>query len=56
MGAGLISIFAAIGSATWLFNRLQRNSGNNTQQSLIGAGLFALLVFLIFFVMLNFAF
>jgi len=48
MGPILISTLFTVGAATWIFNKAQRYSGNNTRQSVIVAGISAALIFIIF--------
>lgn len=49
MGKGLISFLVAIGAVTWIYNKLQRTSGNNTQQSVTAAGIAGVVIFIILY-------
>lgn len=49
----VISLLIAAGSGTWIYTKLQRKSGNNTQQSLIASGISALILFIVLMVILN---
>lgn len=45
----MVSLFFAAGAATWIYTKLQRYSGNNTKQSVIGAGFLGLIILFIFY-------
>jgi membrane protein YdbS with pleckstrin-like domain len=47
MSAGVVSFLFAIGASTWIYAKFQRSSGNNTQQSLIAAGICFVLIFIV---------
>jgi hypothetical protein len=49
MSPFLVSFLFTAGAATWIYTKLQRYSGNNTQQSLIGAGVSAIFIFIVFY-------
>lgn len=53
MGPGIISFMFAIGSATWLYTKLQKYSGNNTKQSAIAAGAAFLAIFVVFYLFVS---
>jgi hypothetical protein len=53
MGPFLISLFLTAGTCAWLFNQLQRRSGNNTEQSAIATGVVAMIMFLILYTALG---
>lgn len=53
MSRGLISVLLAIGSSAWVYAQLQRRSGNNTRQSLMAAGIGAVVIFVVIFVILG---
>jgi hypothetical protein len=53
MSRFVIAFLIGLGASTWLFTRLQRNSGNNTQSSLIGSGFIGLLVFIVVYIILG---
>jgi len=53
MNAFLISFFLTAGVCTWIFNQLQRRSGNNTEQSAIATGVVAMIMFLILYTALG---
>jgi hypothetical protein len=53
MSSGVISFLLAVGSATWIFTKFQRYSGNNTKQSTIAAAISALFIFIVAFAVLN---
>jgi hypothetical protein len=56
MSAGLISFLLAVGSSVWIFTKFQRYSGNNTQRSVIAAGISGVVIFLVAFVILGLIF
>jgi hypothetical protein len=43
----LISFMFSIGSCAWIYQKLQRYSGNNTQQSLVVSGIIGVVLFVI---------
>lgn len=45
----MVSLFFAAGSATWIYTKFQRYSGNNTQQSAIAAGVAGLFIMIVFY-------
>lgn len=47
MGPGLVSLFITIGACGWLYGKLQRRSGNNTQQSLVAIGVVGVFIFIL---------
>lgn len=49
MSAFLVSLIVSAGAGIWIYNRFQRTSGNNTQQSATAAGVAALIIFIILF-------
>lgn len=53
MSNGIIAFLISVGFATWVYAKFQRQTGNNTQTSLIAAGASALVVFLILWSLLN---
>lgn len=53
MSAFLITLFFTAGASTWIYNQLQKHSGNNTQQSLIATGVAAAVMFLILYTILG---
>jgi hypothetical protein len=53
MGPFLISLFITAGTCTWIFNYLQKRSGNNTEQSAVATGVVAMLIFLILYTALG---
>jgi hypothetical protein len=53
MSKFVIALLVSLGLATWLFNKLQRSSGNNTEASLKGAGFIAIIGFIIIYVVLG---
>jgi uncharacterized membrane protein len=53
MGPFLISLFFTAGACTWIYTKLQKHSGNNTQQSLIAIGVTAAVMFLILYTVLG---
>jgi len=56
MGPGLISFFFSVGATTWLYTKLQRNSGNNTKQSVIAASIAGVVMFFVVFSILSLIF
>lgn len=41
------------GACTWIYNQLQRTSGNNTQRSLSAVAVAGVLIFVVFFTILT---
>jgi hypothetical protein len=53
MGPFLVSLFITAGACAWIFNQLQRRSGNNTEQSAIATGVVGMIMFLILYTILG---
>jgi uncharacterized membrane protein len=53
MGPFLISLFFTAGACTWIYTKLQRRSGSNTEQTLIAVGVTAAVMFLILYTALG---
>jgi hypothetical protein len=53
MSPAIVSLLFAAGAATWLYTKFQRYTGNNTQNSLIAAGVSGTVIFFIFFTIFN---
>jgi hypothetical protein len=53
MGPFLISLFITAGVSAWLYNYLQKRSGNNTEQSAIATGIAAMIMLLILYTALG---
>jgi hypothetical protein len=53
MGPFLVSLFFTAGTCTWIYTKLQRKSGNNTEQSAITTGVIAMLMFLVLYTTLG---
>jgi cbb3-type cytochrome oxidase subunit 3 len=53
MGPFLISLFFTAAVCAWIFNQLQRRSGNNSEQSAIATGVVAMIIFLILYTALG---
>jgi len=53
MGKGLISLMFTAGACTWIYTKLQRTSGNNTQRSLTAVAVAGVLIFIVFFTILS---
>jgi len=53
MGSFWIAFLAAIGAGGWIYGKTQRHTGNNTQTSLITAGVSGLAMFIILWLMLK---
>jgi hypothetical protein len=53
MGSFLISLFFTAGVCTWIFNQLQKRSGNNTEQSAIATAVTAMIMFLVIYTALG---
>jgi len=51
-----ISMFFTIGSGTWIYTKLQKYSGNNTRQSIIGTIFIGLIIFVVLFLILGMIF
>jgi len=43
----LIGFIVAISSATWVYTKVMRRTGNNSKSSLISAGIFGLIAFVV---------
>jgi low affinity Fe/Cu permease len=44
-----VTLMFTAGAATWIYTKLQKYSGNNTQQSVIATGVAALFIFIVFY-------
>jgi predicted PurR-regulated permease PerM len=53
MGPFLISVFITAGVCAWVYNYLQKRSGNNTEQSAIATAVTAMVLFLILYTALG---
>lgn len=53
MGKGFISFLLTVGACTWIYGRLQRTSGNNTQQSITATAVAGVVIFVVSLVILN---
>jgi hypothetical protein len=53
MGPFIISLFFTVGACTWIYTKMQRRSGNNTQQTLIAVGAIGAAMFLIVYTVLG---
>lgn len=42
----------SVGASTWIYVKFQKYSGNNTQQSVIAAGVSGLVIFLVLYSLL----
>jgi len=49
MSAFVVTLMFTAGSATWIFTKLQKYSGNNTQQSVIATSVAAVFIFVMFY-------
>lgn len=49
MGKGLVSLMFTVGACTWIYTKLQRTSGNNTQRSLTAIAVAGVLIFVVFY-------
>jgi hypothetical protein len=56
MSPVVVSLLFSGGATTWIYTKFQRYSGNNTKQSIIAAGVAGLVIFIIFFTILNMIF
>jgi len=45
----LIALLAALGGGTWVYTKFMRRTGNNTKNSLVSAGIVALIIFVVVF-------
>jgi hypothetical protein len=45
----VVTLMFTAGAATWIYTKLQKYSGNNTQQSAIATGVAALFIFIVFY-------
>lgn len=54
MGAWLVSFLFTIGASTWIYTKLQRYSGNNTQQSLVATAAIGVLLFFVSYIFISF--
>jgi hypothetical protein len=46
MSNWLVSFMFSVGSCAWIYQKLQRYSGNNTQQSLVVTGIIGVILFI----------
>ena len=53
MGSGVLAFFFAIGASVWIFNYLQKTSGNNTRQSVTASGICFVILFVLFIFVFN---
>lgn len=53
MGNGLIAFLLGTGVAAWVYSKAMRQTGNNTQTSLIAAGGTGLVAFLLMLLVLS---
>lgn len=54
MGKGLVAFLIAASCVAWVYGKFMRNSGSNTQTSVIAAGVIGFLVFVVAFIVLGF--
>lgn len=52
----LIGLLLAIGGAVWIYTKVMRRSGNNTQQSVFVAGFVAVIIFIVVVTLLSLIF
>jgi hypothetical protein len=50
VGNGVLAFLVAISAGTWIYTKLMRSTGSNTKNSLVGAAVAALLIFLAVFI------
>jgi hypothetical protein len=50
MSKFVIALLFSLGAGTWIYTKLQRYSGNNTKQSLIGSLVAGVFLFIVLFV------
>ena len=53
MSPFLISFLVSTGAAIWIYNKFQRHSGNNTQQSAKAAAVSGLAIFIVLYFIVN---
>jgi len=53
MGPFLVSFLVSAGATVWIYNKFQRHSGNNTQQSAQAAAVSGLVIFIILYFIAN---
>ena len=53
MSNGIVSLFFALGSGAWVYNKFMRYNGNNTKQAAIATVVAAGVVFFIVFSLLS---
>lgn len=53
MSTWLAALFFSVGASTWIYTKLQRTSGNNTRRSLIATAIAGVLIFVVFYFILN---
>lgn len=53
MSNGLVGLFAGIGAAGWVYAKMSRRTGGNTQTALIVAGVAGIFAFGIVFLLLG---
>ena len=47
------ALLLAAGAGTWIYTKLNRNTGGNAQNAAIGAGIISILIFFVAFMLLN---
>ncbi|HXY17908.1 MAG TPA: hypothetical protein VEH48_00615 [Candidatus Nitrosopolaris sp.] len=53
MSNGIISFLVSISASTWIYTKFMKYSGNNSKTAIIGAIISAIIIFFIFFSILN---
>lgn len=50
----VVALLGAVGASTWLFTKLQRRSGGNTQQSLVMCAMIGIIILAVLWTALHF--
>lgn len=53
MSNGITALLLGIGIAAWVYNKLMRSTGGNTQNSLIGGGSIGAIAFVVMLLIMN---
>lgn len=53
MSNWIIGLLLAVGAGTWIYSKLMRTTGNNTKSSATGAGIAALFIFFVVWILLG---
>ncbi len=49
----LVAFLLGVGVAAWVYNKLMRSTGGNTQNSLVASGIVGFVAFVVMFIFMN---